>query len=437
MKKTMFSAIAYCLVLALLAGVSVYAFWDTHTLSEGENRNLQRWPQWSWDAWFAGDIAPQVEDFFSDHVYDRAGLVTIAQMLERWAQRPTDVTIVTDVGGMGGAAAPQARETGVQADAAPQSGAGAGGQLQLMETPQESDEDVQDYLVLEDRILQIYNYSGARCERYTEAANALFALFPDYIGKYMLLAPSRIAFEAPEVAAHSADQLMPIDFVYGGLDPLVNRVDAYSPLRTASRLLERLYYRLDHHWTHYGAYLAVQAMWEQRGTDYIPIEEYEELLGDTFLGYLYAKNPSPEYNNHLDELVYYLYQGDTGSQVVYKYDKENPDLLLEEASSTIDPSRQGYYTFVESSYSHAVLQGQQNDASCLLVVGDSYTAAAASWLAAGYEKVVIIDPRYFSGGLEGMMELYEEHEATDFMILNYTGVLESTYYISCMEGLAE
>ncbi|MDR0851589.1 MAG: hypothetical protein LBN36_03765 [Clostridiales Family XIII bacterium] len=408
MKKPTATVITYVLVLALFCSASIYAFADKNTVSDEENRSLQRRPTFSASDWFSGSFAGQMNSFFLDHVFNRDQFIAFAQFAERVFQRKMAANVVSGNadGGNGGN---------------PENTA-----LPSLET---------EYMLLDDRILPIFRYDSSLCDTFADVASIFFGNLPEGTNQYMMIAPGRIAFEAPEYAENSDDQKTAIEHVYDRMNAQVMTVDAYAALEAHAAELEKLYFRLDHHWTHLGAYYGAQALWKTLGMDYRPIEQYVPEQGPSYLGYLYAVTGSQDYANQSDELIYYLYNGDVGSEMSYEPGEDAGQPLNQVSGAIIDPSRGGYYTYVDSVFAYAVLKGEKRDGSCLLVVGDSYINALASWLTVNYETVIVIDPRYYDRGRSGILELCSQYHVTDALIMNYTVSLDSAYYIGCLSEL--
>ncbi len=433
MKKPGILIAAFLAVLVTIGGLSVYAFFDEKTISEEENRSLAKYTAFSSDTWFSGDYAKGLESFLSDHVYERTELVAVAQKLETFMERKTDIKLVThNASDMAGNADTDAEKAPDENTDVP---GGNSGDVETVAPAQEGDNQ-QDRLVLDDRILQIYHDAPDALAYYSKVSNSFFAMFPDYVGKYLLVAPSRIAFETKDVAAYSDDQKAAIETIYDKLDPLVTTIDAYSALEANSQRLDDLYYRTDHHWTHLGAYYAAEAMFKEIGLDYSPLNEYERNEGNGFLGYYYAQDPSPSLKEHEDELIYYLpTKHDVPKAVLYINAKDGG--YDTEDTVTVNPMRGGYYTFAGSSFAYSVMEGAKKDGGCMLLVADSYGNTFGTWLAENYERVIQIDPRDFSEGKEGVMKLADKYGVTDVMICDYLGAVDTVYFPSQIEHLTE
>jgi len=416
-KKPVFSTIVYVLCLIAMLGAVGYAFFDKTTVSQAENRSLAELPDFNKDTWFDGSFASDMESFLSDHIYRRADVIDAAKAVENLLENETEMKIIsqnTDIG----------VDTGTENANA----------VQLPGTAQTPVQEVEqdEYVVLSDRIVAVYLNDSAAEQTYISTANRLFAALPDKINRYLLLAPSRIAFETPDVARLADDQRAAIDQVYKNIDPDVVTLDAYS--RLEAHRDEELYFRLDHHWTQLGAYYGAQALFEAANIESIALSEYRRIEADPYLGYLYAKNPDPSLKEHPDDLTVYLYGEQSCSQTVYLW---KDDAYGIGKSKVLDTDRGGYYSFVDDIFSYTVVEGRNANGGSLLVVGDSYANAMMPWLADHFKSVILIDPRFYHEGHAGLMQLIDEHAVTDFMLVDYTSVLSAPYFAGEIARLCE
>ena len=423
-------AILFCALL----GVSVYSYWDHQTVSTSENRMLTELPELNRDTWFSGGFAMQAEDFVSDHAMFRSDFIAVAQQIEVLIERESDMKLVSrdvDIGVDIDTVDPNIAQTAGSDNAATdQTGdanaAGNGDNAEEADTQQ-------DYLILDDRILSLYVYSESSAQYFIKTINTCFNIVPDYVNKYLLLAPSRIEFEAADLKQYSDPQKPVIDMVYQNVDSLVRTVDCYTPL--SQQDVNETYYRTDHHWSQFGAYFAAKAFFEVAGVDYVPIEQYDKLTGKPFLGYLYAQNNTvaTSLKDYPDALDYYLYQGINNKEIYYTNAEDGSYLEAEDVM--IDPARQGYYTFLQSSCTYLILEGSKTDGSCLLVVGDSYADALVTWFAQSYERIILLDPREYEEGQTGFLNMVRNMGVTDFLIINHVNDLEHVYFTSQIENL--
>lgn len=429
MKRNGFCVFVVALAFCCLFGISVYSFWNPQTVSTEENRALTSMPVFDKKTWFSGEFSQEAEDFFSDHILYRSWSIACAQEFETLMARQSELQIVShdvDIGADIAAVDPSAADSGTFSDSTT---------ANTTVSDDTTADEQQDYLILSDRILSLYQSDEANTWYYINTVNACFNIVPDYINKYLILAPSRIAFEETAYQEYSSDQKASIDLVYDNVDSLVLAVDCYTPL--SEQDVDETYFRTDHHWSQFGSYFAAKALFDIAGIDYVPIEDYDEYEAGTFLGFLYAQNKAAAVDlaNYPDKLEYYLYDGINNNMTYYTLGDNGE--YVEAQALMIDPSRQGYYTFLESSCVYSVIDGSQHDGSCLLVVGDSYADALCTWLAQSFEKVVVLDLFEFEEGRAGFVNMIRNMDVTDFLIINHVNNLEHVNFTAEIKNLTQ
>ena len=439
MKKPFIMILAFVLLCAGMLGFTGYAFWDTATESQRENRLLAELPTmddktWLHD-WFSGSFAEAFESFLNDHVYKRDVLIDAAQRMEGFLEKEMEIKLVS-TGTTPDNGSKKDQQTGrLPQDTAPENNSGEKNNETLPPAPTGETVDG-GVVILNDRILTTYFNSEKNIDCYVEAASAFFDLFPDYVTKVNMLVPTRIAFEEPAVASICDSQKEAIQEVYSRLDPMIYTVDAHSALEANSTVLDDIYFRTDHHWTHYGAYLGAKAIFDTLEQDFVTIDHYQKSFEDTFLGYLYAQHPSESLKQHKDQLIcYFPEEHPVLTAENHKYD-ETGNMTVETAP-ILDPSRSGYYSFAARNYAWLDIQGANPQGPSVLLVGDSYCNALCTWIAENASRVVLIDPRDYNLGKEGIMELYTRYRFSEVFLCDYVCVLESSYFIGKIGGLTE
>ena len=164
---------------------------------------------------------------------------------------------------------------------------------------------------------------------------------------------------------------------------------------------EQLYYRTDHHWTSRGARLGARAYLEQMGREYRDRELI--LFSDEFRGTLYSKVLDPDSEYDRVELAA------LPCDFNVKLDGENSELYHREASSEKDK----YKVFFGGNYSHVDISGG-GGAGTLMIVKDSFANCFVPFVADSYERVIMVDPRYYSGSLA---ELADSQEVSEVLFL--------------------
>lgn len=150
---------------------------------------------------------------------------------------------------------------------------------------------------------------------------------------------------------------------------------------------EYIYYRTDHHWTMLGAYYAYEAWAKERGLCPVPLSELRaETVREDFLGTHYARL---HYAKQKDTIELY----DPGTECSAVYDLGESDLSGLYQPEFLD-SEDAYRFFLDGN--HAVVQiGTGQKEGHLAVLKDSFANCLIPFLTAHYEKITVVDPRYF------------------------------------------
>jgi hypothetical protein len=330
---------------------------------------------------------------------------------------------------------PANTDTGAASSSATDAGA-----ADAAETPTaETNINKTEFVIFEDRICFLAKTSVEVQNMFADAANAFFRSLPDGVNKYLMIAPMRIAFEVPELQALSSDQKQEIRNIYTAMDSPVTLVDAYYALSQHAQNLNDIYYRTDHHWTHLGSYYAVQAFFEAAGIPYHKIGEYEKIDGGQFLGYLEDLANDPYFYDHPDTFNYYLLPGVNREAWVYYKNVETGE-LEKTVTAVLDENRAGYEKFIgRNGFSHAVIFGDAESGRGLLLVGNSYSFCTTTWFSDDFKTVILIDPRYFEGGRQGVEALIGEYGITDVLLLMSTSdsAALTAYFGNAIQLLAQ
>lgn len=377
------SFVMIILTIAVMTGVTGYAFFDTKTVSETEQRELAKRPELSLKSWFNRSYQGQVETFIGEHVWNRDFFINVAQQLENSLRLPGKSLILKDVTGE--------------------------------DTEQNNESEV---VVLEDRIIPLYSHSDDNLIYFFESNNLLLKSVPEGVNKYFMIPPGRIEYEEEEVKSLSGSAEGDAFIVYDNMDKTVTCVPVFDALRqgVAQHGINELFYRTDHHWSQLGAYYAAREFLKAAGKPVIDLAKYERKQGYEFQGYLTVQHNR---TNVISPDPFYYYEpkdGMIGSTKVYWKEEENGNIVLKEGKA-IDSERGGYYTFIEKSqFAYAVIDGRKSDGSSLMMVADSYGLALSVWLMAEYDTVVIVDPRYYEGVETLFWQLFDEYQVTDFLL---------------------
>jgi hypothetical protein len=210
--------------------------------------------------------------------------------------------------------------------------------------------------------------------------------------------------------------------------PGIEHIDVITPLRNqAVDNTERLlFYRSDHHWTVYGAYVAYAALCEAWGFEPASLSDMTHGYYGDFLGSYYrqmAEFPqSAQFEREPDVIDYYLPHVQARA-MAYNDIAMTGGWQIRLVVPAGTPGEQGHYgIFTEGDHAVTVVTAAHNTGRRLLIVKDSYTNALIPFLAGQFDEIVAVDYRRFGG------ENQEPLSIADFSRqLNSTHVLLSIY----------
>ena len=146
-------------------------------------------------------------------------------------------------------------------------------------------------------------------------------------------------------------------------------------------------------------------------------------VSDTFLGTLHSKINLPM----KEDVIRYFPETELRSvEVCYDYQKTT-DSLYEE--SYLDTKNQ-YGFFLDDNHGFVEITTEYKGRGTLFVIKDSYANSMIPLLTTRYEKIYVIDLRYFNGRLFNFMESCQPEEGMDVLVLyNCIHFLEDFKYL--------
>lgn len=259
-----------------------------------------------------------------------------------------------------------------------------------------------------------------------------FAKKQKNLNQYMLIAPTAVDIYR---------ELLPAFAQVGDQDAFLDRLkeDAekmgitFVDVRKAFRQAEdtQLYYRTDHHWTTDGAYLACSefaraaalANWGGKDTD----EEYERLLiTDSFSGTMSASSGFRMWEKE-DMYVYIPANSDVQYSVNYVTEARVSASFYETKQLK---KRDKYAVFLGGNHPLVKISTTAGTDRVLLILKDSYANCFVPFLTGQYDKILMVDPRYYYDDLENLIS---SEEVTDLLYLyNANGFAQDTSLVTVL-----
>lgn len=165
---------------------------------------------------------------------------------------------------------------------------------------------------------------------------------------------------------------------------------------------EYIFYRTDHHWTTYGAWLAYSEFCDRNGLTPFDTENHEKVEIKDFYGTSYSK--SRLWNAVPDTLTYYPLDNSMEIVVPGENSAASADGTMYNLSAL--EKRDKYSAFLWGNNGYSEIEGDGEGS--ILVVKDSYGNSFTPFLTANYAKIGVVDFRYRKANLEDLMEQYDQ-----------------------------
>lgn len=339
-----------------------------NAFSENENRYLEKMPKFNFDTVTDKTFMTKFENYFSDRIVMREQWISLMNDFDRLLGKKEIKGIFTEDG-------------------------------RMMQSWRTSDYSVDSV-----------NKNLAAMEKFAEK-------YPK-MKMYFMLAPNAQEIYSDTLPANcgAADQKLFIKNCYDSL-PSITGIDVYSGLLAAKN--EYIYYRTDHHWTSYGAYIGYKsAASAMKFAAYSEDKFSIEHASNEFRGTLYSKTLDNSITPDTID-IYTLANNEPQVKVsVYKSGAE-PDstyssLYFREFLDVKDK----YSTFLGQNVPRIDIDSeipQENDKGSLLIIKDSYAHSLIPFLTKNYSHITVLDLRYINSDLSNIGVSLKDYENVLFM----------------------
>ena len=229
--------------------------------------------------------------------------------------------------------------------------------------------------------------------------NTVFALVPDSSFVYSEQLPDYLKEE---------NQQEQIDKFYALLDEKIIRADTVTPLLEAKKE-HQVFYKTDHHWTTRGAFSVFEVISASLGES-ADRDDFEfHTVSNSFEGTLSSKSPAHNAVDSVEVCFPKKSQGTYFAEFSGEGNKRESLFFKEKLEE-----KNHYEVFLGSNCAKisvtTVLEGDRR----LLVIKDSFANCMIPMLTPYFSKIVVVDPRYMTEGIDGVMN---EDEFTDILFL--------------------
>lgn len=425
--KNKFSVAADTVKILLFVGVMVLgfliglAFFARPVRSESEKRELTKFPKFTISSFLSGDFTNEVSLWYSDTYPLREPMISASNALENiYGIRGEQM-----IGGGSGDDIPDEPTDTTDKE------------VVFNPTDDGKGEGFEGLYVNGSTAYQLYYFNQQNSDSYA----ALINKFAEEIGNnakvYDMVVPLHYQIALSESTRDrygASDCADAIDYMYSRLSPEIATVDTLPEL--ISHNDEYLYFRTDHHWTARGAYYAYVAFCNTKGITPTPLESYERLQFDGFLGTFYEQAKSPSVMKSDPDYVEAFVPMGTNLETAYDSNGENPveySIVYKGADKYSAGNK--YLAFIAGDQPLIKIENPAvTDGSSIVVVKESYGNAFIPFLVDSYSTVYVIDYRKWDGHLA---DFVTENSIDEVLFLNVVNTTSTGARLRELQSIIE
>lgn len=269
---------------------------------------------------------------------------------------------------------------------------------------------------------ELYTYLDPVAKNYAKSINKVADSLKGKADVYNMVIPLSSEITFPDNRRQdisSSNQRDAMQQIQAKMGENVKSVDIYDTLMKHRD--EYVYFRTDHHWTSLGAYYAYEQFCAVKGIEPEALDSFEKKDFEGFLGSFYndtsdaklKKNPDvvTAYYPHAESILHVTASDGMKYDWPVIYDVSNYDAGLK------------YSTFIASDNPYTVIENKElDDGSSCIVVKESFGNAFIPFLVDHYQKIYVIDYRYWTGSI---CELAEKKKVQDVLFLNNLSMIRN------------
>mgnify|MGYP003445429142 CR=1 FL=1 len=406
------NVIVFC-TLMLLGGLASIAI-KKNDVSEMENRKLASFPSYSDSALWSGKYFKNIENYYADNFPLRDKWIAFSsQFKNKLGFRSSDIQIYDPV---------NETDIGEKVDTTKE---------KIADGPLPDDGAVGEVkkrvFVFKNRAFEMFGGGPAMGASYANVINSYSRSLPG-VQVYNLIIPVALEFEITEKYAKLQKPNRPaIENIYNTLDSNIKKVWAIDELR--KHRSEYIYFNTDHHWTSLGAYYAYRAFCQTAGLTPVSLDTIAYKTKASFLGSLYRLTRDKGLQSNPDSVRYYLFKDSVNFYVGNnKIGYWNKSKMYGEGAS----GPNSYSVFLQGDLPTVKMETQHKNGRKIAIVKESYGNAFAPFLINNYEKVIVVDQRYYTGDFMAMLKAEGINE---LLFINNIFAAHTPFHIQKIKGL--
>ena len=364
MKKVYSVPVIVLFILSLTVFTLLSVFLPKSDFSEAENRELQTLPEISLEAINSGTFQEEYNNYLSDQFVAR----------DFWVKAKTNIMLALgkqDINGV--------------------------------------------YIGKDGYLLEKYSESDYDSETVEYNVAALTSFLNKYAAEGYNMKCAFVPSKGTVMTDKLPENAVPYDTSYviggvkDGVSDKVKLLDFTEALKAHQN--EYIYFKTDHHWTQLGAYYAYTMLNadSSASSKYRPDTDKPETVTEAFYGSTFDKI---QLDIKPDSIACY----DTGvkTQLNFYGEAKNADSLY--FKSALE-TKNKYEYFLGGNYARCDINTDVKNGKKLLLLKDSYSNALVPFLACNYEKIIMLDLRFYKDDIN---ELISSEKPQDILVINNT-----------------
>ncbi|NLY45311.1 MAG: hypothetical protein GX053_04895 [Tissierella sp.] len=193
------------------------------------------------------------------------------------------------------------------------------------------------------------------------------------------------------------DEREVVENIKNKLDDYIQIIDLINPLKEHSD--DYIYYRTDHHWTTYGAYYGYKEYMEHIGGKGLGKDEFKiNQVSNNFYGTSYRK--ANFYNGDPDSIYSFTHRHPIDYEIISNNQFKSKELYDEKYLNQVDQ----YSYFLGGDKALIEIETSIQNNKTIVVMKDSFANSLIPFLTAHYNKIVIVDTRYYNGSINDLIQ---------------------------------
>ena len=412
-KHHIVNIIIFCTILVVGAVTSLAM--KKEEISLMENRKLASFPEYSDSLLWSGKFFRKINEYYADNFPLRDKWIGVSEKFRNSIGfKTSEIIIYSDVNNPEANEKQDTLEKKINDGPLPDDGA--------------IGEKKKGVFVFKNRAFEMFGGGPGIGKTYADVINSYNQAVSPGIQVYNLIIPVALEFELTEKYAKMQKPNRPaIENIYNSEDANIKKVWAIDSLR--QHRSEYIYFNTDHHWTGLGAYYAYKAFCVQAGLTPVNIDTVASKVKPSFLGSLYRLTRDPSLEKNPDSVRYYLFKDSVnffiGGETIGSWTKSHMYNEGAKGSSS-------YLVFLQGDLPIVKMETQHKNGRRIAIVKESYGNSFAPFLINNYEKVIVVDQRYYTGDF---IKMLKAEGINELLFINNIFAAHTPFHIEKIKGL--